>query len=182
MPAPANTKRAILFDNFEDALAEVDHLLVTPYERCGKWDLGQICDHLGDAFEGSMRGYDFAAPWIITKLFAKPVLRQVLEKHRIPFTPRIPKRLVPLPGKDPRECAARLREKVSEFRAWKIDLARHPFFGKLTYDQWRQIHLLHLSHHLSFLVPQSADVTVDTAPDSQPTDRSDRPTDGGAIL
>ena len=28
-----------------------------------------------------------------------------------------------------------------------------PFFGRLTPDQWRQLHLIHTAHHLSFLVP-----------------------------
>ena len=30
----------------------------------------------------------------------------------------------------------------------------HPLFGKVSSDEWREFHLIHISHHLSFLIPQ----------------------------
>ena len=139
-------RRPLEFRTFDEALAEVDQLLAGPYERRGNWDLSQACDHLADTFEGSMRGFDFGAPWVIRGLIGK-----------------LAQRLNPQPGKDPAQSGTRLREKVREFEASRGPLAAHPFFGRVSVDQWRQIHLFHMAHHLGFLVPQQT-VTAGIAP------------------
>ena len=156
-------RRTLEFRTFDEALAEVDQLLAAPYERRGNWDLSQACDHLADTFEGSMRGFDFGAPWVIRGLIGKLALRYVLHFRSIPFRPRMPQRLNPQPGKDPAQSGTRLREKVREFEASRGPLAPHPFFGRVSVDQWRQIHLFHMAHHLGFLVPQQT-VTAGIAP------------------
>lgn len=148
-------RRNLDFKTFDDALAEAEQLLNHPYERRGNWDLAQACDHLADSFEGSVRGFDFGAPRIIQSLVGQFALRYLLKHRRAPFRPRVPKRLEPPSGKDPGACVSRLRNSIKEFESHPGDLAAHPFFGKITRDQWRQIHLFHCSHHLAFLHPSS---------------------------
>ena len=148
-------RRNINFQSFDEALAEVDRLLANPYERLGNWDLAQACDHLAYSFEGSVRGFDFSAPRIVQALVGQYALRYVLKHRKAPFRPRVPKRLEPPSGKDPHACVARLKDSIKEFESHRGELAPHPFFGKITRDQWRQIHLFHCSHHLAFLHPSA---------------------------
>jgi hypothetical protein len=150
-----SARREIEFHSFDQALAEVDRLLTQPYERRGNWDLAQACDHLAYSFEGSVRGFDFGAPRIVQALIGQYALRYVLRNRRAPFRPRVPKRLEPPSGKDPHACVERLKNSILEFESHPGELARHPFFGKITREQWRQIHLFHCSHHLAFLHPSS---------------------------
>jgi hypothetical protein len=152
-PADWSLRRDLNFRTSDEALAEVDRLLAAPYERRGNWDLAQVCDHLADAFDGSIHGYSFAAPWIIRALLGKPALWYVLRFRSIPIRARRPRDLDPQPGKDPAACAARLRESVRAFEASKDPLAPHPFFGRISREQWRQVHLFHMAHHLAFLHP-----------------------------
>ena len=98
-------RRDLLFSTFDEALAEVDRLLAGLYERRGNWDLAQACDHLADAFEGSMRGFDFGAPWVVQAVIGKVAVWYVLRYRSIPFRPKMPRRLEPQPGKNPAECA-----------------------------------------------------------------------------
>ena len=42
-------------------------------------------------------------------------------------------------------------DQVDQYRGRFQD---HPVFGRLTDDQWRRFHLIHISHHLSFLTPR----------------------------
>lgn len=44
-----------------------------------------------------------------------------------------------------------LIEKISVFSEKgkdAIKTTRHPFFGEMTYDEWSQLHTMHLDHHL----------------------------------
>ena len=148
-------RRDIEFQSFGEALAEVDRLLNGRYERRGNWDLAQACDHLAYSFEGSVRGFDFGAPRIVQALVGQYALRYVLKNRRAPFRPRVPKRLEPPSGKDPVASADRLKESIREFES-AAEVARHPFFGKISHDQWRQVHLFHCAHHLAFLHPVPA--------------------------
>ena len=146
-------RRSLNFTTFEAVLAEAERLARSPYERVGNWDLAQMCDHLADAVYGSMHGFDFAAPWILRKTISPLALWYVLKKRRIPIRAKMPKRREPASGKDPSACIARLREQIDEFGSRSGPVAAHPFFGRLSYEQWTQIHLIHCAHHLGFLVP-----------------------------
>jgi hypothetical protein len=158
MPLPDwSLRRDLTFRTFDDALAEVDRLLARPYERRGNWDLAQACDHLADAFDGSLRGFSFAAPWFIRALFGKLGLWYVLRYRSIPIRPRMPKDQEPVAGKNPQACVARLRESIRSFEASQAAPAMHPFFGRISHEQWRQVHLFHTAHHLAFLHPLDTD-------------------------
>lgn len=153
-------RRELRFQAFDEALAEVDRLHAGAYERRGNWDLAQACDHLADTFDGSMRGFTFAAPWAIRAMFGKFALWYVLRYRSIPIRPRMPRDQEPPPGKDPIACVARLRESVRAFENSQVPPAMHPFFGRISHDQWREIHLFHMAHHLAFLHPLPGATTV----------------------
>src|SRR5215212_7863504 len=133
-------RRQLYFDNFEQALAEVDRLRDVPYERMGKWGLAQVCDHLASAFDGSMKGFSFSLNWPMRNLFGSIGLHYVLWLRRVPFRARVPRNLEP-PDTLPVDASVQsLRAKIREFENFQQPLAMHPFFGSITRDQWWRIH------------------------------------------
>ena len=51
---------------------------------------------------------------------------------------------------------SRLRAVVERFKGHSGPLHPSPAFGRLTPEQWREVHLWHCEHHLSFLLPRAA--------------------------
>jgi hypothetical protein len=149
----SSARRELRFQTFDQAIAEVDRLFAHGYERKGNWDLAQMCDHLATTFEGSVRGFGFGMPRVLQAMFGQFGLRYVLKNQRTPFRARVPKQLEPASGLDPAVAIVRLKHSIGEFESYTGEVARHPFFGKMTREQWRGIHLFHCAHHLAFLHP-----------------------------
>jgi hypothetical protein len=145
--------RRLEFRGFADALAEVDRLHRHGYQRAGQWDLAQVCDHLTYFLKGSLDGHTFRVPWLFKFLFGRMVLRRILKGRKMKsgvFTPQKP---LPAPGGDEAAAVTRFRQVVQRLEDHKGELHASPFFGYLTPDQWRELHLIHAAHHLGFLVP-----------------------------
>ena len=51
------------------------------------------------------------------------------------------------------EAVARFRKEAEIYRNWTEPVAPHPFFDRITREQWDRIHLIHMAHHLGFIVP-----------------------------
>jgi hypothetical protein len=67
----------------------------------------------------------------------------------------IPGDYAPEPRGDAAACAARLRSAIRTFTEHPGAYHPHPFFGRMPRNAWHRWHLIHMSHHLSFLVPAS---------------------------
>jgi hypothetical protein len=147
-----HARRRLRFDTFDDALAEVERLSASEYERLGVWNLAQMCDHLADAIDDSVRGYSFRMPWLARTLIGPLALRYVLKTRSIPVRAKMPKRLEPRRGVDLHGSVARLRAAIRNFQTHSGPFAPHPLFGTISSDVWRQVHLVHIAHHLGFLV------------------------------
>ncbi len=151
-------QRQLDFKAFTEVRAELDRLHQGGYEKLGQWDLAQVCDHLAFFIRGSLDGPTFRVPWLFKVLFGKMALRRILSQRRMKaggFTPQTP---LPSPGGDEAAAVARLKELLARFEAQLGDggeLHPSPFFGRLTPDEWRQLHLIHCGHHLGFLLPKS---------------------------
>ena len=146
--------RQLDFKTIDDALAEVDRLHRGGYVKTGQWDLAQICDHLSYFVDASLDGAQFRVPWLIKVLLGRKVLRRILTQRKMKpgvFTPQKP---LPQPGGDEPTAVARYKHAIERFRAHQGELHASPFFGHLTPEQWRELHLIHAAHHLGFLQPQ----------------------------
>ena len=135
------------------AAADSDALRVT-----GNWSTGQQCDHLAIFWEASMKGFPdtFRAPLPIR------LIVQVIYKRRAasgePPKPglRLPKAgswLLPRPDVTVEEGMARLKACVAATGEGKPFVPESPLFGKLTREQWINLHLGHCSHHLGYSWP-----------------------------
>jgi hypothetical protein len=45
---------------------------------------------------------------------------------------------------------------MDRLRTHQGEMHASPFFGYLTPQQWRDLHLIHCAHHLGYLIPKSA--------------------------
>lgn len=143
-------QRQLEFRTFDDLRAELDHLATGYCERCGNWTLGQACTHLSGAINGSRLGIPFKAPWWARWFLATFVLRRVLRTRRIRPGVKLPSKFEPRAPADEAVAIHELRSAILAFEAHRGPLARHPFFGKLSRDQWHALHLIHAAHHLGF--------------------------------
>jgi hypothetical protein len=147
-------RRTLTFSGFGAVTSDLDRLHQGGYQKAGQWDLAQICDHLSYFIQGSLDGHAFKVPWLIRVLFGRLVLRRILKNRQMKvggFTPQNP---LPQPGGDEQAAVARLKSLLDRLNTHEGDLHRSPFFGYLTPQQWRDLHLIHCAHHLSFLIPQ----------------------------
>jgi hypothetical protein len=64
---------------------------------------------------------------------------------------KIPKHRIPPPQTDEQAAVKHLTDAIAAYESYDGELAPHPFFGKISRDTWREIHLIHMAHHLSFL-------------------------------
>ena len=147
-------RRHLSFRSLDEVVADADKLVTSPNTRVlGNWPLGQLLSHLTMAINQSIDGFDHQAPWFIrllAPLFKKRFLTKTMSAgFNLPqaveagFFPPVSSRQQAL--QDMRKAVARLQsEKMT---------AKHPVLGKLTHDEWLQLHLRHSELHLSFAVP-----------------------------
>lgn len=149
-------RRATHYDALSDAVADAERLLASGYDRAGRWTLAQVACHLATVIEMSRRGFPWYLPWPLTafaRWFAMgPVLRREVFRIRMPA----PQFLQPPVDADDRAGVDRLRAAVALFEGPGDTVFPSPVFGRLTREQWRQVHLWHCEHHFSFLVPRAA--------------------------
>src|SRR5262245_49859104 len=148
-------RRPLEFPDFAAALADLDRLHRGGYQKAGGWDLAQTCDHLDYFIRASLDGATFRVPWLFKVLFGRLALRRILSQRRMKAGILTPQKPLPTPGGDEAEAVARLKQTVERFRDHSGALHASPFFGSLTPQQWRDLHLIHCAHHLSFLIPKA---------------------------
>lgn len=148
------THRALDFRDFSQVVKEIESLHRDGYAKTGQWDLAQVCNHLAYFIQGSLDGHSFRVPWLLKVLFGRLVLRRILKQRRMKagvFTPQKP---LPAPGGDEKAAVMRLEEQMERLQTHQGELHASPFFGYLTPEQWRELHLIHCGHHLGFLIPK----------------------------
>lgn len=150
-------RRSLDFHSLEDVRAEVARLAAGPYRRCGTWDLATMCDHLARGIEVGMGGTTIPMPgplrWL-GPILGPLVLRRMLKKRWMPAGVRAPAPFVPAEQCEPAAAVARLNAAIDRANAFPGPLPRHPFFGQMTVEQWRDLMVVHAMHHLSFLTPE----------------------------
>jgi hypothetical protein len=149
-------RRPLRFHDFDQALADAHGLLAAGYDRAGAWSLAQVADHLTKVITFSLDGFPSLMPWPM-RLAARWFALGAILRHEV-FRSRFaaPSYLMPADGLADRDAVERLRAAVGRFTAHAGPLHPSPAFGPLTPEQWREVHLWHCEHHLSFLLPRAA--------------------------
>jgi hypothetical protein len=147
-------RRPIRFHDYDEVLADADALLAKGYERSGNWGLGQVCNHLAATMERSLDGFPSLMPWPV-RVFARWfVLKKVLRHEPLRRTVAAPAYLLPPDSDEDRAGLERLRAVIARLKGHVGDMQPSPVFGRLSAEEWREVHLWHCEHHFSFLRPR----------------------------
>jgi hypothetical protein len=150
------SRRALEFRSFDEVRADVARLAAGPYTRLGKWDLATTCDHLTKAFAVGLDDLPIKLPWFIkllAPLAGPPIFRRTLRLRSMPTGVRAPAEFAPAENCPCDDAVTRLDAVTRRAESFPGPMPRHPFFGPITVEQWRELMLIHCAHHLSFLVP-----------------------------
>ena len=159
-PVPIDTtkvvgRRTLRFNSIDDILTDAGQLASRPVRQLGNWSLGQASSHLANAMKISLDGADFRAPLFIrllAPLFKRLLLRGGLRPgYKLP--PDAGANLIPANSISTEQGLAELKD-VTERLHREPQRMPSPFLGKLTKDEWNQLHMRHAELHLSFFVPE----------------------------
>ncbi|HYE19803.1 MAG TPA: DUF1569 domain-containing protein [Tepidisphaeraceae bacterium] len=153
----ATPRRPLDFRTFDAILADVDTLHSRTYTQLGQWDLATICNHLAKTMEVGLDRKPIPIPLtirLLAPLLGKWIFRRTLHTRRMPTGIRAPLPFRPDSKCDPEPAIAHLKATIARAQSFPGPLAKHPLFGQMTPDQWRDLQLIHCSHHLSFLLPK----------------------------
>ncbi|WP_164102408.1 DUF1569 domain-containing protein [Candidatus Laterigemmans baculatus] len=147
-------RRQLAFQSLEDILGEGERLSQSRVQTVGNWSLGQILDHLATWMEFSIDGVPARIAWPL-RVVLRPFRKQILRRP-VPAGFRWPAdadpRLVPQGPVSDSEGLEHLRRAIARLRA-EPTRAPSPLLGKLTPEEWEQLHLRHAEHHLSYVLP-----------------------------
>lgn len=148
------SRRRLDFKDWSQALADIDRLRASGYDRSGNWDLSQVLDHVGEGLRTAVRGHDHRGPWIVRKVFGPIILKRIIRDRRMKAGIKVPKWWLPGPTHDESAAVGKFRSDVAAFEVMTTTPCPHPFFGPMTKQQWNDLALIHAAHHLGFLIPR----------------------------
>lgn len=145
---------------FDELQTEVSRLSKHPYRRVGHWSLGQNCHHLAKMFNQSIDGFDVQLPRFI-RLFSRWMKNWLLKRRSIPRGIKAPKSFLPDDQINDVEGVLELMTAIRRYRDHNGPLQPSPVFGRLSREEWDQLHLIHASHHLGFILPMDSPISVE---------------------
>jgi hypothetical protein len=152
--------RELELKSLDEAVAEAARLLDQGYRQVGNWNLAQILGHCSDWLRFPMDGYPPAKfPMSLILGFVRLTMGKALYRKVIRhkgFKPGSPTMPTTIKSKDSKRDADAFEDFVSvvqRFKDFRGTLHPSPLFGQLTYDQHQELQIIHLRHHLRFLVP-----------------------------
>jgi hypothetical protein len=152
--AKVQGRRKVDYKTLDEIVADAARLSSGPMATLGNWSAGQIFQHLANAFNRSIDGFPTRLPWfirVVARLFKKRFVSGAM-----PAGLQVPAGIAKVVMPDPTATAAglaALREAVARLHR-ETTRAEHPALGKLTREEWDQVHLNHANLHMSFIIPQ----------------------------
>jgi hypothetical protein len=158
-PTPEVTimeRRQLDLPDLDAVLAEARRLHEAGYEAVGQWNLAQACRHCTMPINGCIDGIDFKPSWLL-----RTFIKLTGAKGKF-FATRKIKPGLPAPpstvfesGEDEAMAITELEQAIARLKQHDGPFAVHPFFGRLSADQWHQFNTIHTMHHLGFFLPAS---------------------------
>lgn len=147
-------RRDLHFNSLDEIVADVETLVAAPGTKTlGNWPLSRLITHISSTIDNSIDGFSAKAPFVI-RLVGPLLKKRMCTKRMSPGIklPRAAEADAFPDSSDPQEALAQLKAAVERTRSEQM-LAAHPAFGKMTNDEWIQLHLRHSEMHLSFAIP-----------------------------
>jgi hypothetical protein len=146
-------RRIIDLKTLDEVANEAERLHESGYTQVGDWDLCQNLSHCGIFMEKSMDGFDFKLPWIL-RLIGPLALKSAIKKRTFKPGFKNPPGVDPVPGKGEPEMLNWFQSVVQRVKEHPCDFHPSPLAGYLDPPTWRELHIIHCSHHLGFLIPK----------------------------
>ena len=156
MTLKASPRTDLRFQTGAEIVAEIRRLRRDGYERAGRWNLTQVCDHLTRTMDVALRPDGKRLPWIVRRTVGRWLVGHILRRGKFPRGTPAPKKLRPADAAadDPATIDACIA-KVQEAAGFDGDLSQYPGVDGMTPDVFRRLSWIHASHHLGFLVPRN---------------------------
>lgn len=154
-------RRQLQFNDLDEVVRDAELLLANGYDKAGRWDLAQCCNHLAEWLRFPVEGFPKApAPiramlWAMRKTIGRKKLLGYITTKSFPAGKPTMPQTVFTPGGDAKEAVAKVRKSVEAMKAYTGEIVPSPLFGAMTKDEAVQMQLVHCAHHLSFLVPKT---------------------------
>ena len=147
-------RRELSYRSYDDLLSDAEQLAAGNVRTLANWSYPQILVHLGKSLEASIDGVSFQAPWPM-RLMGKLFMKSKFLDQAIPPGFDIPEnarsQFAPSESISLEEGLDALRRGISRCQQ-EPERAPHPFFGRLTRDEWDRFNLRHAEMHMSFAV------------------------------
>jgi hypothetical protein len=145
-------RRTLRYASLDEVTPDVERLL-EGHATVGTWSLAQICRHLATVMR---RVVDLPAstPQGPSKWVGEEQKRPVLDSGMLPEGPFGPPEVMPGEAPGEREEAEGPRAAIPHYQASVGPMIPHRLFGPPSREEWDQLQLVHLAHHLSFAVPK----------------------------
>lgn len=138
------------FSTLAEALLAVDDLTSGHARIAGAWPAHHALNHCAQSIEYSITGFPALKPAWVRATIGRLVLRRFLARGYMGHDTT-----GPIAGAPPLDhppdlagAARRLREAVQAFERFSGPPADHFVYGPVTKDEYRRLHLMHLSDHL----------------------------------
>ncbi|HLN30393.1 MAG TPA: DUF1569 domain-containing protein [Gemmataceae bacterium] len=147
-------RRRLTFNSLDDIVVDAEKLAASPNTKMlGNWPVSQLFTHLAVTINGSIDGISARAPWYLRWL--GPYVKGRVMRNGMSAGFKLPKEmesdLFP-PAGSARDALEKLRMAIARTKKERMT-SQHPFFGKLTHEEWTQLHQRHAELHLSFALP-----------------------------
>jgi hypothetical protein len=155
-------RRKLNFTCLNDAVTDARRLQQSGYTASGNWNLAQVVGHCSQWLSFPMDGYPKsplpirAILWLARCTFGKSFRKKILQAGRMKAgAPTMPSTVRPANFATEAATIEELAKQVQRFEDFNGQLHESPLFGKMSKDEHRRLQLIHLQHHLSFLIPKS---------------------------
>lgn len=146
--------RQLDFTDFDAVVADVQRLHEQGYHQVGQWSLSQILQHLTLTLERSVNGFPAKMPWFVRKIVAPLIRGKIFAQRKLQAGLKAPVDMVFSAGADEANEVKRFNEVLDRVKEYQGEFQPHPVFEKISPEEWRQFHFIHIAHHLNFLIPK----------------------------
>lgn len=148
-------RRELYFNSMGDILDDVEYLAAgDPPRSAGNWTSAQIVQHVATVIDCSIEGFPAVRATLPVRIICRLLRKRILTTPMKPGL-NLPRRFAFLLP----ESRSTWDEAVDRFRMvlTKLDTQRmthrSPVLGRVSHEQWVQLHCRHAEMHFSFMHP-----------------------------
>ena len=152
--AEQDQRRPVKYSSLSAVIEDAAFLASHPPRTVGNWSYGKILQHLADSYNRSIDGFDFKAPFFV-RIIAGTFMKKKFLHEKMPSGFKLSKaqeKKLPSQETPVKDSLANLKQAIARFER-EEPRADHPAFGRLTPEEWLQLHLRHSELHMSFVKP-----------------------------